>query len=353
LLYFPQWIYKASSCTDNFKHLNLVMKVVYISVLLTLLIIACSKENTNNGLRSSNITNAVQNDIPIPLNDLGAGTYLDSTGGLYPGGINAPFGTYASDLLTTSQGIVPIDTFGVPGITKVCKITFLSLGGSTGGHNMKLLKTKTTGNPLTNPKLQLLSANNGTGDASMNSIINPNDIYWAHVTQIIAGGKSSYRQVQVIYLETDDSSRNISWPFRPNLIKTDLETGLRNLKQKFPNLKVVYVLGRTRTFGAKALWNREPSPYYFGWGCKWAIEDQMNGAPGTEYKGGNAVAPMLAWGFYQWADSLPRTTDGFYWRSYETADGLHATADGQDTLATHFQNFLLTDQYASIWYAKH
>jgi len=26
---------------------------------------------------------------------------------------------------------------------------------------------------------------------------------------------------------------------------------------------------------------------------------------------------------------------------------------GQDTLATRFQNFLLTDKYARIWYAAH
>ena len=115
----------------------------------------------------------------------------------------------------------------------------------------------------------------------------------------------------------------------------------------------MYVLGRTRTFGSKAIWNKEPSPYYFGWACKWAIEDQINGVHGTEYKGKNAVAPMITWGFYQWADSLPRKTDGFYWRSTETEDGLHATAEGQDTLSNRFQNFLLTDANAKIWYSAH
>ena len=62
---------------------------------------------------------------------------------------------------------------------------------------------------------------------------------------------------------------------------------------------------------------------------------------------------MLAWGFYQWADSLPRTTDDFYWRFSETKDGLHANDAGQDTLSKRFQNFLLTDPYASVWYARH
>jgi hypothetical protein len=249
---------------------------------------------------------------------------------------------------------VPIDTLGNPVKKgKLAKITFISLGGSTGGHNMKSLKSKTTGNPLTNPNLLLLSCNNGSGDASLNDIMNPAAIYWNHVTQIIKGGKSSYRQVQIIYLETEDSSTYVAWPGRPNQVKSELESCLRLIKQKFPNVKVVYTLARTRTFSSKAIWNREPSPYYFGWAAKWAIQDQINGVPGTEYKGSNAVAPMLTWGFYQWADSLPRSTDGFFWRKSLTADGLHANAVGQDTLSNRFQQFLLTDPYASIWYARH
>jgi len=185
--------------------------------------------------------------------------------------------------------------------------------------------------------------------------MNPNDEYWDHVTQILTGGAhSSYRQVQVIYLEADDSSKNdIIFPARALKVKEDLQTCLRLYKIKFPNVKVVYVLGRTRTFGNQKLFNREPSPYYFGWACKWAIEDQINGVPGTAYKGKKPVSPMVTWGFYQWADSLPRVTDNFYWRLSETQDGLHANPVGQDTLATRFQNFLLTDKRAGIWYAAH
>lgn len=323
-------------------------------IFILLLFVACSKEHTND--KASTIF-SVSNSIPfdttanIALNDLGTNTYKGFVGGLYPNGENTPSGTYATDLLTVSQTIIPIDTFGIASSNKG-KIVFISLGGSTGGQNMEALKTKTTNNPLTNPKLKLLKANNGAGIASLNSIMNPADAYWNHVSKIIKGGKSSYRQVQVIYLETDDSVRIETWPDRPNMVKNDLETCMRTFKQKFPNVKVLYVLGRTRSFGGKP-GIREPSPYYLGWACKWAIEDQINGVAGTEYKGTNPVAPMITWGFYEWADSIARTTDNFYWRLSQTADGLHANAAGQDTLSTRFQKFLLTDPYASIWYAKH
>jgi len=328
------------------------MKFVKFSVLISLLFITCTKEKNNSHLQSSDLSYEVSilDTAKIPLNDLGKKTFMDSVGGLYPGGVNKPADTYSTDLLKVCRNILPIDTFGNP--FKHGRVVFISLGGSTSGHNMTQLKKQTVNNPLTNQKMTLLNCSNGYGEASLNSIMNPNDIYWDHVDQIIHGAYSSYKQVQVIYLETDDSSRYINWPGRPNLVKSELESALRVFKQKFPNIKVVYVLGRTRTFGNQALWNREPSPYYFGWACKWAIQDQINGVPGTEYKGNKAVAPMLTWGWYEWADTFPRKTDGFSWQVTQTKDGLHATPEGQDTLATRFQNFLLTDKYAKNWYGN-
>ena len=319
-------------------------------IIALLFLIACSKEDNTNQLTTASVDNAARRDTAkIPLNDLGTGTYLGSMGGLYPNGANEPSGQYAADLFDASSSIVPLDKLGNPSSSG--KIVFISLGASVGGHMMKALIPKTQNNPLTNPNLYLINCNQGAGFASLNSIMNPTDTYWDRVNNTIIN-KTSYKQVQVIYLETDDST-NAKWPAKPTNVKNDIDSALRVFKRKFPNIKLVYVLGRTKTFGENALWNKEPSPYYNGWGCKWIIEDQVKGVPGTEYKGPNAVAPMITWGFYQWADSLPRQTDGFYWRSSQTADGLHANAVGQDSLTYRFQNFLLTDKNSKLWYAAH
>jgi hypothetical protein len=327
-----------------------------IALLVALLFTACAKENTNTQLHAYNQSlDKVYTppDPKVPLNDLGTGTFGDSVGGLYPNGVNSPSGTYADDLYSISQTIVPLDTFGNPSRSPKAKIVFLSMGGSTGGHNMKNLQTKTYGNPVCNQSVKIINGNTGSGDGALQDIMDPNNAYWNHITQMLHGTKASYRQVQLLYLESDDTTRFISWPQRPNLLKTDLETAMQIMKSKFPNLKILYVLGRTRTFGDNIPYNKEPSPYYFGWGCKWAIQDQINGVAGTQYKGANPVAPMITWGFYQWADSLPRITDQFYWRYSETADGLHANSFGEDTLTDRFQNFLLMDKNASLWFAAH
>jgi hypothetical protein len=325
-------------------------------LLLSLLFVACTKENTGSQLRAfSESFDKVYTppDPKIPLDDLGVQTFGDSVGGLYPGGTNSPAGTYAHDLFLISQRIVPLDTFGNVSSSSAAKIVFISMGGSTGGHNMKNLQLKTYGNTLCNQKVKIINGNTGTGEGALQNIMDPGNTYWDHITQMLRGTRSSYRQVQVLYLESDDTTRFISWPQRPTLVKNDVEICMQVMKKKFPNLKVLYVLGRTRTFGDNVPWNKEPSPYYFGWGCKWAIQDQIKGVAGTQYKGRNPVAPMITWGFYQWADSLPRRTDQFYWRSSETEDGLHANSFGEDTLTDRFQNFLLTDRNAKIWYAAH
>lgn len=349
-IFFP-YIYLIRLSPKQFKPPT--MKTTTIALICVLVFFSCTKNNTDKLLQANPTSdNALYSTtVSTPINDLGKNKYMDSVGGLYPGGVNKASGTYAHNLLRFSDSIIPIDTFGNPSATG--NILFLSLGGSTGGHNMQALRDKTKGNPETNPYLKLLNGNNGSGEASLNSIAKPDAPYWDHVTYSLTATKSSYRQVQVIYLETEDSSVNVSWPGRPIEVKLLLEAALRNIKIKFPNIKIVYVLGRTQTFNVVATWNKEPCPYYFGWACKWAIQDQINNVPGTKYKGPKAVAPLLAWGFYQWADSMPRKTDGFYWLPSETADGLHANAEGQDTLSNRFQNFLLTDKYASTWYANH
>lgn len=330
------------------------MKIKLTALLTLLLFITCSKENSSGTkVSSSDFSEDVINftDTLIPLNDLGMNLYKGRVGGLYPEGLNMPSGEYAQDLLAASQNVVPRDRQGNPSPTG--DIVFISMGASTGGKNMTALINKTRNNPLVNSRLKAMNGNQPAQQAPLSYIANGNSKYWKHVLQIVTQHKSTAEQVQVVYLETDDGYPTKTFPNRPNFIKSEIESCMRTMKTKFINLQILYVLGRPRTFNNNAVWNTEPSPYYFGWACKWAIDDQINGTGNVAYKGTNAVAPMITWGFYQWADSLPRKTDNFYWRWTETKDGLHANDVGQDTLSTRFQKFLFTDPYASIWYSAH
>jgi len=333
------------------------MKLKLLFLLFTFIAFAdCTKRDGDLiRLESANNSSVILIDTTkIPINDLGTGTYRGFMGGLYPGGVNTPSGQYAKDLKNFARSIMPLDSNGVKDSGINGTIAFISLGGSTGGDLMKALKAKTFGNTATNPFLKLISCSNGYGSASFNSMMNPNDAYWQHVDKVLKGGQISYKQVQVIYIESEDSTNLIFFPGRAYRVRNEVEACMRLCKIKFPNIRLVYVEGRTTTFNKYQIPQREPSPYYNGWGEKFVIQDQINGVAGTQYKGDSAVAPLVTWAWYQWANgtNTPRK-DGFVWLQSETTDGIHATEAGEDTLSTRFQNFLLTDRYAGIWYAKH
>jgi hypothetical protein len=329
------------------------MRTISTIILISILIAGCSKEN-NVKIQTSDYSNGIIDKTATltPLNDLGKRKFKGYMGGLYPNGINHPAGTYAKDLLAICRNLTPLDTSGNPS-AQGGKIVFASIGWSISGQNLVALKAKTQGNPLTNPKLAFYNFSEGKGQARINNIMNPDDSYWDLVATRVKNLHTSYRQVQIIYLESEDSTDNTSFPARPLQVKDELEACFRVFKQKFPNVKLVYLLGRTTTFGNyQNIFNTEPCPYYFGWACKWAIEDQVNGVPGTEYKGPSIVSPLITWGFYDWATSTPRKTDGFTWTVDETTDGLHGNDAGKDSISTRWQNFLLTDRFAKKWYAK-
>jgi len=331
------------------------MKRNFLLCLSAFVIFYSCRKDSDAKINSASVNNSVvkfKDTIKIPINDLGKNTYFGFTGGLYPDGVNKPTGQYATDLMNFVSSLYPRNGRGEKD-SVVGKICFISLGGSTGGHLMDALKQKTFGNEATNPYLKLINCNNGASTSSLNSIANPNDPYWDHVNRVLFGAHAYHNQVEVIYLETEDSTSIQNFPARPKIFRDNIEAVMRTCKLKFKYLKLMYVSGRTTTFNVHAVQNVEPTPYYNGWADKFAIEDQINGKPGTEYKGNNAVAPLLTWGWYQWADgsSTPRK-DGFTWLESETEDGLHATKAGEDTLATRFQNFLLTDRYAKVWYVN-
>ncbi|CAN5480160.1 hypothetical protein BH10BAC2_BH10BAC2_22980 [soil metagenome] len=327
-----------------------------IAILLMAVFTTCKREvvHYNTVAAQSNDDLAFTDTLRIPINDLGAGTFLGRTGGLYPGGVNMPFGAYATDLIKFARSIKPRDAAGV--VTSSGVVGFIAIGGSTAGKMMTALTNKTIGNPLTNASLKMANATNGEHSSSANSLINPNDSIWIIIKDKLNRNDLAYTQVQVIYLETDDSTQTGGFPDRPLKLKQDYLEVMHIFKSKFPNIRLVYLLGRTTTFlnpDKLTIHNVEPSPYYNGWACKWLIEDQMNGVPGTRYKGVNAEMPLITWGWYEWAygTSQPRQ-DGFTWEESDTVDGLHGTPAGEDTLSNYFQNFLLTDPYAKVWYAK-
>src|SRR5437867_857694 len=74
----------------------------------------------------------------IPINDLGAGTYMGFQGGLYPGGQNAPPAGHAAAAQLMAGQIVSRDASGNP--SPDGKVLMLSIGMSNTTHEFSVFE---------------------------------------------------------------------------------------------------------------------------------------------------------------------------------------------------------------------
>lgn len=293
----------------------------------------------------------------IPLNDLGAGTYLGQTGGLYPSGSNTPPEPYKAKLMAACTAVKPLSASGSLD-EATGKIGFVSIGASTCKMFMGRLIELANDYPELNPKLKLVNCAKGGMD-----IIDISDptapaytSYWNTVAESLAAAGLSHNQVQVVYFETDNlHDTTDDFGVRTNLVFDNLVTAMHLLKSKFPKLRLCYFNGRTSTqyISDPDLLARhgEPRAYYFGWAVRNLLAAQMAGVPYLNAFGASANAPFLAWSFYDWTDgATPRTTDGFEWLATDTTDGLHPSNAGKTKVANKMLAYFSGNPAAATWF---
>jgi arylsulfatase A-like enzyme len=171
-------------------------------------------------------------------------------------------------------------------------------------------------------------------DLSDPTVPNP-DPYgaWAQLDSRIAADGMTSQQVQVAWVKhshsnpqnyalfpTSDGSDHIFF------FQKELEQLARNLKYKYPNIKVIFVSSRTRAYKDLTVaghGSREPFSYEHAFSVRRLIEQQIHyGAqPGSPLYYGNpdpavndGVAPVIVWGPYLWVDGMQTRSDGEQWR---------------------------------------
>lgn len=277
----------------------------------------------------------------MPLIDMGSGAYQGFPGGLYPGGLNTPPATYLQTGLARAQQVQPRNSNGQPDPNG--RLVLLSIGMSNTTQEFSAFKTQADQDPQKNPRLVIVDGAQGGQDAE--TIRNPNAAFWGIVDQRLSNAGVSPQQVQAVWLKEAIAGVNNPFPTDARRLQDALSDIIAIMRQRYPNLQLIYLSPRTYAGYASTTLNPEPYAYQSGFAIKWLIERNITA--------GTLAGPWLAWGPYLWTNGTKGRSDGLVWQCADTqADGTHPSASGVQKVVALLLQFFRTDPTTTSWFLR-
>lgn len=336
--------------------MNIVKSILSLFA-ITLFFISCSKEEVIDSEIETDSTETItskncninQSGL-TPITDLGVGYYRGYQGGLYPNGSNVRQGVHLSSALSVVRTIKKLKTNGQPDTNG--NIVMIGIGASNPRTEFDAFIQQITASGSLRSGVKIINTCiGGQGVQKMNT---PTANYWQQAKNTLQQQGLTEAQVQVAWIETDNTSNGDTlFPRAPLLLINDLKVLLETIKLKFPNIKICYL--SSRAFSGYALASASeigkgllyPRDYYNGWALKWMVEKQINNEPGFTI----STIPFITMGNYNWSQGSQPRMDGFFLDCNLDigSDGLHLTAPGEEKIGALMKSFFLTDTTTYGW----
>jgi hypothetical protein len=290
----------------------------------------------------------------VPLDQMSAqDRYKDEDGGLYGGGKNQPPAEHQKAADRELAKITPLDPDGKPAAKG--KIVLLSIGMSNTTQEFSKFKQLADADPDKSPAVLIVDGAQGGQDAVKWSTLEAPA--WAAMETRLQQAGATPQQVQAIWMKhaVIGPFQYGAWPKHGEELKRHTIASLSIARQKFPNLRVVYLSSRIYGGYGQTQLNPEPYAYESGLVVRNIIRDQIagNAALNWDPAKGDVKAPVLLWGPYLWADgTTPRKSDDLVWlREDLSADGTHPSPkSGREKVGKLLLNFMKTDANAKAWF---
>jgi hypothetical protein len=303
------------------------------------------------------ICNMAFEAVSTPLNDLAGEEYLrmDGTatgayGGLYPQGSNIRPPAHEAAGRRIANQVVPLDESGNPDPYQG-RIVMISVGMSNTAMEFLTFRQISQSDPRVNPRLSLV--NGAQPGQTSEAWIDPHAPAWQEVDNRLQQAGLTPLQVQVAWLKQTQTGYG-PFPDKARALQAQLKAIVRNLQARYPNMRLVYLSSRTRSY---TYWNGlspEPSAFETGFAVKWLIQAQIDGDPELNYDPRTAavVAPYLSWGPYLWADGLNMRSDGLTWAPEDLLrDCTHPSDQGREKVAGLLMDFFINDS-STTWFLR-
>lgn len=294
--------------------------------------------------------------VSVPLTDLGADLYVRMDGqetgvrgGLYSGGSNRRPPRHEAAGIQMARQITPLNAAGSPDPTGG-KIVMISVGMSNAEQEFNRFIDVLRQDSQVNPSLMLI--NGAQGGQVAEDWVDPAAPTWTEVDRRLAARGVTPAQVQVAWVKQTQVQGG-DFPAKAIALQAELEAIVRNLKTRYPNVRIAYLSSRTRSL---TYWNGlspEPVAFETAFAVKWMIMKQILGDPTLNYNParGEVLAPYLSWGPYLWIDGSRPRQDGQIWEAADlTGDCTHPSSSGADKVAAMMVDFFKNDRTAVGWF---
>jgi len=294
-----------------------------------------------------------------PLTELGSAKYKNETGGLYGNGKNEPPAEHLAAARRETAKIQPLDKEGRPAADG--KIVLLSMGMSNTSQVSQGFQRLLREDREVSPRVVFVNGAQGGMDAArwtdtMQTNPRSGKSVWDVVDDQLSQAGVTSRQVQVVWLKQAliQPSRLGEFPKHAEKLRDDIAKSLVVAKERFPNLRIVYL--SSRTYGGHAKSNLNPEPFAFesAFPVRWLIESQIKKEAELNFDDdrGAVKVPLLLWGPYLWANGdTPRKTDGITWTLEDVADdGTHHSQNGQFKSGLQMLRFFKNDPLTRQWF---
>lgn len=287
----------------------------------------------------------------IPLDEMTAAQkHEGEEGGLYGDGQNAPPPAHQQAAEAALRRIRPLDVQGKPDPNG--KIAFISISMSNATQEFSLFKSRADADPAKSPRVAVVDC--AQGGQAMGEWVDPNGRPWDEADRRIASAGVGAAQVQAVWLKLANKGPTGSLDQHVGKLAADTTAVLHNIRQKFPNVQIVYLGSRIYGGHATGVLNPEPYAYEGGFAVRRLIAEQIAGKPELKYDAetGTGRSPLLLWGPYLWADGdRPRKSDGLVWlREDFSNDGVHPSASGREKVAQLLLDFCKSSPLAAPWF---
>jgi hypothetical protein len=297
----------------------------------------------------------------VPVSDMTAQTYKGQTGGLYGEGRNTPPEAHQAAAQKESAKIQSLDAEGRP--SKTGKIVLISVGMSNTTQEFSMFKKLADADPNKSPFVAIVDC--AQGGQAAHQWAYPDEgrtkqrpSPWTVMDERIKQAGVSPAQVQVVWLKQAQigPAQLGEFPKHAESLRDDMADILRELRTRFPNLRIAYLSSRIYAGYATGALNPEPYAYESAFPVRWLIEQQIKGNPALNYDSakGQVTSPLLLWGPYLWADGVKgRKSDELVWKREDLAsDGTHPSTSGREKVARMLLDFLKSDPTAKPWFLK-